>query len=175
MDIDNMHTTETILSGTGAGMSHIVNATKATSKGLELEATYRLAKGLTFMAGFGYTDIKFGDFSDNDGDHTGNKAPWSPEYTFNIGGQYRHPSGWYARVDLIGYGKMYFSKTNEYAIDPYEVVNAKIGYEFEHLDIYLYGKNIFDKNYDYVGSLDDGSCTMFNEPGEIGLQVTYRL
>jgi len=174
MDIDDMHATETILSGTGTGMSLLLNATEATSKGFELEATYRPAKGLTFMAGFGYTNVEFGSFSDILGDYTGNKAPWSPEYTFNLGGQYRHSSGWYVRVDLIGYGKMYFSKTNEYAIDPYEVVNAKIGYEHEHFDVYLYGKNIFDKNHDYAGSLYDGYCTMFNEPGEIGLQLTYR-
>lgn len=169
MDIEDMHALET----TVTSMSHIINADEGESKGIELEAVLRPAKGLTFRAGFGYTDVEYGNFSDAMGDYTGNTAPWSPEYTFNIGGQYRHPSGWYGRVDLIGYGKTYFDKTNDYAIDPYEIVNVKIGYEFRQFDVYLYGENIFDKEYDYVG-VYDGANTMFNEPGAVGLKVTYR-
>lgn len=169
MDIKDMQATESLLSG----MSHIINAEGGTSKGFELEARFQPAKGLTFMAGFGYTNAEFGNFSDDYGNYSGNHVPWSPEYTFNVGGQYRHSDGWYIRMDLIGFGKTYFDKTNNFAIDPYEIVNAKIGREFQHFDVYLYGKNIFDKNYDYIG-VYQGSSTIFSEPGEIGMQLVYR-
>ena len=79
-------------------------------------------------------------------------------------------NGLYARADLVGYGDMYFDKANEYKRDAYQIVNAKIGYETEHYDIYLYGKNIFDEEYDYVNT----TYTTYSDPGEVGLQVTYR-
>jgi iron complex outermembrane receptor protein len=169
MEIDDMQVNEAV----SPMETYVTNAAEATGKGVELEITARPCDGLSLMAGFGYTDIEFDDFKDALGDYEDNENPWAPEYTFNIGAQYRHYSGFYVRADLIGYGKMYFDKANEYSRDAYEIVNAKIGYEAEHFDIYLYGKNLFDKEYDsdeYFG----GFSTMYSDPGEVGLQAVYR-
>ena len=68
---------------------------------------------------------------------------------------------------------MYFDKANDYSRDAYEIVNAKIGYEAKHFDIYLYGKNLFDKEYDSDGYFS-GMYTVYSDPGEIGLQIVYR-
>ena len=97
-------------------------------------------------------------------------APYAPKYTFNIGAQYRHRNGFYARADLIGYDKMYTDYANTYKRDAYQIVNAKIGYETDRFDIYLYGKNIFDEEYDTEGEY----YINYSEPGAIGLQLTYR-
>lgn len=169
MEIDDMQVHEAVT----PMEFYITNAAEATGKGVELEITARPYDGLSLMAGFGYTDIEFDDFKDALGDYEDNDNPWAPEYTFNIGAQYRHCSGFYARADLIGYGKMYFDKANDYSRDAYEIVNAKIGYEAKHFDIYLYGKNLFDEEYDsdeYYG----GFYTIYSDPGEVGLQLTYR-
>ena len=152
---------------------YTTNAAEATGKGIELEMTAKPCDGLSLMAGFGYSDIEFDSFKDVLGDYEGNENPWSPEYTFNIGAQYRHYSGFYVRADLIGYGKMYFDKANDYSRDAYEIVNAKIGYEAKDFDIYLYGKNLFDKEYDSDGCFG-GMYTIYSEPGEVGLQLVYR-
>ena len=169
MDISNMQVSETISSLA----SYITNAAEATGKGVELELTGRITTGLTMTAGFGYTDIEFDDFKDTAGDYEGNTSTYSPNYTFNTGVQYRSKNGFYARTDLIGYGEMYFDKANKYKRDSYQIVNAKIGYETEHYDIYLYGKNIFDERYDSYGYYD-GFYTIYSDPGEVGLQVAYR-
>ena len=68
---------------------------------------------------------------------------------------------------------MYFDKANDYSRDAYEIVNAKIGYEAEDFDIYLYAKNLFDKEYDSDGYYS-GMYTIYSAPREIGLQVVYR-
>ena len=149
------------------------NAAEATAMGVELEISARVADGLTLMGGFGYTDIEFDKFSDALGDYKGNKKPFAPEYTFSIGSQYRHASGFYARADLIGYGEMFLEKTNQFSRDAYQIVNAKIGYEAKSFDIYLYGKNIFDKEYDADGYYG-GAYVVYSDPGEFGLQLTYR-
>ena len=169
MKIDDMQVNEAV----SPYESYLTNAAEATGKGVELEITARPCDGLALMAGFGYSHIEFDEFKDVLGDYKDNKNPYAPEYTFNLGAQYRHDSGFYARCDLIGYGKMYFDKANDYSRDAYEIVNAKIGYEAEDFDIYLYGKNLFDKKYDsdeYFG----GFYTVYSDPGEVGLQVVYR-
>jgi iron complex outermembrane receptor protein len=169
MKIDDMQVNEAV----SPMESYITNAAEATGKGVELEIRARPYDGLSLMAGFGYSDIEFDSFKDVLGDYEGNENPWSPEYTFNIGAQYRHESGFYVRADLIGYGKMYFDKANDYSRDAYEIVNAKIGYEAEDFDIYLYGKNLFDKEYDSDGYYG-GMYTIYSDPGEVGLQAVYR-
>jgi iron complex outermembrane receptor protein len=169
MDISDMQVSEKVSSLE----SYITNAAEATGKGIELEVAGKITSGLTMTAGFGYTDIEFDDFQDAAGDYQGNKSTYSPEYTFNIGAQYRWENGFYARADLIGYGEIYFDKANEYKRDAYQIVNTKIGYETEHFDIYLYGKNIFDEKYDSYGYYG-GYYTIYSDPGEVGLQVTCR-
>ena len=151
----------------------VTNAAEATGKGIELELTARVTDSLSFMAGYGYNDTEFDKFSDALGDYEGNQNPFSPEYTFNLVAQYRHAGGFYARADLIGYGQIYFDKANEYSRDAYEIVNAKVGYEAENFDVYLYAKNLFDKEYDSDGYFS-GFYTIYSDPGEAGLQLVYR-
>ncbi len=169
MDIKDMQVTEQA----SAVEAYLTNAATATGKGVELEVMALLWDGLTLNASFGYNNTEFEDFRDIGGDYAGNKNPFVPQYTYNIGGQYRHDSGVYARADLIGVGKMYFDKANNYSRDAYEVVNMKIGYEADSYDMYLYAKNIFDREYNSYGYYG-GFQTIYSQPREIGIQLTYR-
>lgn len=169
MDISDMQVEEAV----DPYNSWITNAAEATSSGIELELVARLTDSLTLLGGFGYTNVEFDQFSDSGGDYKGNKNPFAPEYTFNIGAQYRHAKGFYARIDLIGYGEMFFDKANQYSRDAYQVVNGKIGYETRHFDIYLFGKNIFDETYNSNGYYG-GNYVVCSPPGEVGLQVVGR-
>lgn len=87
--------------------------------------------------------------------------------------QYRDNHGYFARADINGYGKTYFNKENTNSRDAYNLVNVKIGYEAEMLDIYLYGKNIFDKEYDSVNLFNSGGVA-YSPPREMGVQFVYR-
>jgi len=169
MDISDMQVSEAV----DPFRAWNTNAAQAVSKGVELEVTARVFSGLTLNGGFGVTQIEFDSFSDAKGNYQGNKVPYAPEYNFNLGAQYRHGSGFYARADLIGYGKMFMDNTNVHARDAYHVVNARVGFETPNLDIYCYGKNIFDKQYDAPGYFG-GFYTLYSDPGEMGLQAVYR-
>lgn len=149
------------------------NAAEATSKGVELELTARLTDSLRFIASGGYSHIEFDSFSDAAGDYKGNTNPFAPEYNYNVGLEYRNQSGFYGRCDINGYGRMYFDKANEFERAPYDLVNLKFGYESENYDIYLYGKNIFDKVYDSEGFYS-GYYTIYSPPREIGISTTWR-
>lgn len=151
----------------------ISNSAKAMGYGFELEMQARITKGLTVDAGFGYSLVEFDDFTEDGTSYDGNKSPFAPEFTFNIGAQYRASSGFYARMDVVGYGRMYLDKANTYSRDPYALLNAKIGYEGENLDVYLYGKNLSDARYDTEGYYG-GMFTLYSDPREIGVALAYR-
>ncbi|MCP4117169.1 MAG: TonB-dependent receptor [Desulfobacteraceae bacterium] len=168
MDIDDMQV-DTYINPQDLYKS---NAAKATSMGVDTQIKAKLTSQLQLVAGFSYNDCTFDKYKDALGDYKGNHSLFAPEYDFNIGAQYRNVKGYYASADLVGYGKTYFDRENKFSRDPYELVNARIGYEMKHVDIYLYGKNIFDKKYDSNGIF--GGYTVYSHPREIGVKATYR-
>lgn len=134
------------------------NAAESSSKGFEVEALARPLTGLELTAGLGYTDVEFDEFTDSifdpmtgvkigEIDYSGKKNAFVPEYTYNLGIQYRTMNGLFGRVDLLGVGDAYFDFANTEKQGPYELVNARLGYEREHFQIYLWAKNLFDKEY----------------------------
>ena len=171
MEIDDMQVS--VYPDTNSYHTYIDNAAKATSKGFEIELNGKLTDTLEVFGSYGYTDATFDEYQDAQGDYSGNKTIYAPKYNYNIGVQYRNNQGYFARGDVNGYGKTYFNKENTHSRDAYTLVNAKIGYEVENFDIYLYGKNIFDKKYDSVGMYGSTSV-VYSEPREIGVQLAYR-
>jgi iron complex outermembrane receptor protein len=67
----------------------LTNAAEASGVGFELGLTARLVDGLRVVAGFGYDHTEFDTFEDANGNYEGNMATYAPEYTFDIGAQYR--------------------------------------------------------------------------------------
>jgi len=155
------------------GQSFVSNAAKATSKGFELEAKYSITDELTFFTSLGINETKMDQYKDSQGDYSGKYNVYSPKYNYDISFQYRNSEGYYGKIDLIGFGKMYLDKLNTKTRKAYEIVNTKIGYESENFDIYLYGKNIFNKEYNANGTYN-GWFMAYSEPREIGIQVAYR-
>lgn len=151
--------------------SYLTNGAKATSMGAEVDFIAIVVPGVTLNGGAGYTHAEFDEFSDSTGDYEGNKLPYAPEYTYNIGVQYRADNGLYASTGLVGYGKTYFDKNNTSYRNSYALVNCKVGYETEQYDVYLYGKNIFDTEYDVKNW---SGFDLYSEPGEFGLQLVAR-
>jgi len=170
MDITDMQIDEYITPASGIK----TNAAKATSQGIETSVTFRINRYAHIFGGFSYNDIEFDEYKDVRGDYSGNRTTFSPEYNFNLGVVFRSDRGFYASADITGYGDMYLDSKNQYKRDAYELVNAKLGYEQDHFDIYIYGKNLFDKRYDTIGHYN-GVYSYFSPPREIGLQAAYRL
>jgi len=169
MDISDMQVT----TATSPSEEYLSNAGKAHSTGLEIEMNYNVNDNLSLFSSLGINETKFDTFKDVNGDYEGNYNPFAPKYNFNLGFQYRGDNGIYARTDLNGYGKMFYDKENKHEKKAYSLVNAKIGYESENYDIYIYAKNLFDKNHDSKGYYN-GYYTIYSEPREIGIQLAYR-
>ena len=171
------------------GIPQITNAAEAHSMGLELELQARPMQGLDLFAGFGYTDTEFDDWTATEivgynpdwtpamgtYDYEGKDLPNAPEYTYNLGVQYRHLSGFFGRVDLLGTGSFYCDAKNRVKEDGYELVNLRLGYEIEHFDIIFWCKNVFDEEYETIKA-EWGPSVMGidGEPRMVGATVTYR-
>ncbi len=171
MDIDDMQVRINPIPGSYS--SYVNNAAKATSKGFEIGLNGKLSDTIDLFASYGYADITFDEYKDANGDYSGNNNTYAPAYNYNIGVQYRSEQGYFARVDVNGYGRTYFNATNTSSRDPYRLVNMKIGYEADNYDIYLYGKNIFDKEYDSIDMMN-ANGVIYSESREIGVQLAYR-
>lgn len=163
----------------------VENAARANSSGFELELAAKPVEGLDITAGIGLIDAKYLEYTASEytsdyssivvSDYSGNKIANIPEYTFNIGLQYRFGTGWLGRADILGTGSAYFDSANKGKMDAYNLVNFRFGYETKTWDAFLYGKNIFDKEYqtaqywwgdDVLGQ--DGPPAMF------GVSFSYR-
>jgi len=172
MDIDDMQVNTIEKIGDDEYINYTSNAAEAKSKGLEVDFKALLNDNFSLFGGLGLNETKFDTFKDDSGDHSGNYSRLAPKYSFNLGITYRDAKGKFVQVDTNGYGKMYLNKQNTQPRDSYSLVNAKIGYEKDKYDIYLYANNIFDKKYDLVnqGNFYDS----YSKPREIGIQVNYK-
>ena len=180
---------------TGALSNIFKNAAEATSMGFEIEALARPVRGLEIIAGFGYIDAEFDEFTEPiydpmTGAKTGEKSykdkelPCAPEYNYNLAVQYRYPLSnsktLFSRLELQGVGDFYYDFDNEIKESNYEIVNARLGYEGEYkgygFDLYLWAKNIFDEEYSTSawGSAQMGWFGRAGDPQTFGVTLTGR-
>lgn len=125
----------------------VKNAAKATSKGLEAELRTRPIRQLELTGALGYTRAVFDDYQKGDRDLSGKIAPNVPEFSAQFGGTYRFDNSLFIGADYMRTGAVYQDAENSKALDAYQTVNAKLGYEAENWDVSLWGKNIFGEEY----------------------------
>jgi iron complex outermembrane receptor protein len=123
------------------------NAAKASSKGVEVELMARPLKGLELVAGAAYTDTQYDEYTSGTDVLDGNKTIYAPEYTLNLGATYRHSSGLFLSALYNHVGEIYLDTVNTTSQGDYGLLYAKVGYETEHFDIYLYAENLLDQEY----------------------------
>ena len=172
------------ISGSNPG-TKVDNAAKAHTQGIELEIAARPVSGLELSAGLGlirgeYDDWIATEWNDTgtgyeQNNYSGKKLPDVPEYTFNLGAQYRFSNGFFMRADVNGVGAFYGDQANTVKEDAYVLVNLKLGYETEKFDIYVWGRNLFDKTYHTIKYDWDGmELVQDAEPFCAGLSVAWR-
>lgn len=164
----------------GGAVVAISNAAEGHSKGIEFELKAKPIKGLELFATFGYVDAEIDEWASGASDYSGNNMPNSPDYTYSLGSQYRHVSGFFGRVDFLGTGEMYGNVKNDshVKLSDYYLVNFRAGYESEKYDVILWCKNAFDEEY-YTSAFDYGAAEPIGvaqngDPRIVGVTVTYR-
>lgn len=152
------------------------NAGEAHSQGIEVELRAKPFQGFDIIGSAGYVNAEYDEYMSPAGaDCSGKKLEGTPEYSFNLAAQYRTKSGLFSRLDIQGYGEYFFNEQNTIKQKAYEILNSKIGYESGNFDIYLYCRNIMDKEYFSFGRVNSqGVIANVGEPRTFGVTASIR-
>ncbi len=151
IDINNQQVAQPVPSGQG---SMTKNAGTSISQGIEFEANMIFTNNWQIWTSFGFTEAKFTEYiNTKDIDLSDNLIPNVPKYTFGIGTDYSinfkdsfinkaHFNFSYQHM-----GKMYWDEENIAFQKNYGITNAKITFISSSVDFGLWGKNIFETDY----------------------------
>ena len=159
-----------------------VNAERGNSLGIEADMRRLISESWEFYANLGLINTEFDRFSLAQAELGGRAQAHAPEYTFALGGLYRHSSGWFARVDVSGKDAFYFDVSHDQRSSAYELVNARLGFDADSWTANLWVRNIFDEEYAvrgfYFGNEPpDFPATLYTrlgDPRQIGITFEKR-
>lgn len=134
------------------------NAAQGSNYGMELEFEFAATQHLDLSASLGLLGTEFDDFINSSGeDLDGAEQAQSPDYQFFVSADYRFAPGWFARVEVEGRGRYYFSDSRRFTAaggdledvrsDAYELINASLGYRTDRYDVRVWGRNLADEDY----------------------------
>lgn len=159
------------------------NAAKGETVGLEADLRWSATDTLSFYANLGLLDARFDEFETPQVDLGGRRQAHAPGYQVAAGAAYRHPQGFFARLDLAARDDFYFDVSHDQRSRPYQLVNARIGFEANSWSLHLWGRNLFDREYAvrgfYFGNeppdFPPRLYTRLGDPRQVGLTFEMRL
>ena len=172
-----------------------VNGPSAQNYGFEAELTARVTPELTLHANGNYLHTRIGDFPnapnvnrlpngrDGFGDPTynakGNRLPFAPEFTGNIGFDYRRPvDGGYVKLssNLLYTSKSFSELDNRLFNNPYELLSASLGWVGDNgLRVSVWGNNLTN-SYHYsllLGVAGANDIAVPAAPRTYGVTIGY--
>jgi iron complex outermembrane receptor protein len=178
----------------------VTNIDKVDIQGAEMDFRWHATDYFTLLGGAGYTDTEIKAYAVRP--YTkGNKVPYVPEYTGNLGAEFRVPVEgrgltMVARVDATFLGKTWFSPVQNNRLPnfftglgfgegdfskqyrkPYSTIDARLGIEGEHWSGTLWGHNVTDKKYleEIIPAPEFGGSFIHDSYGiSYGLEFAYR-
>ncbi|MFM7065509.1 MAG: TonB-dependent receptor, partial [Gammaproteobacteria bacterium] len=173
----------------------VTNIDEVTLKGAEVDFRWKATDMFTLYGGIGTVDGKIDKYTGRPFT-AGNKAPYAPEYTANLGAEFTYPVGdsmeLVVRLDGTALGETWFhpvqgesvqtlfgapgnySKTKR---DAYELFNARISLRADNWDATLWGRNLGDKDYlaEVIPAPEFGGSFIHAGTGRAyGLDLSYK-
>lgn len=109
----------------------------------------------------------------------------APEYSASLFVDWRHPSGFAARVDVSAKDDFYFDVPTDHdkRASAVALTNVRLGYERDHWSAFLWAKNVFDEDYAIRGFYfyneppfyEKGLYKQLGEPRQVGVTVAWRM
>lgn len=123
------------------------NAARSTNYGLEGSVYAKVSRSWSIGATLGLLRTRFEDYVVADRDLSGRGQAHAPNYQFSLSLDYRHPTGWFARVDAQRAAAFYFSDSHDQRSTPYSLVNLRAGYDADRWRVDAWMRNALDENY----------------------------
>jgi len=184
----------TLIQGAPVGTSPtVVNAAKATIKGLDLEIWMQATNSLDLSLGVSLLDAEIDEFVSVDPnnltanpDRSGDPLPQAPDVSLNFSANQTWSLKDYGDLALRGeyryQSAIYFNPFKDSALkqDGYGLVNANLSFEGRrgHWYAELFGNNLTDKLYAQTIMRQDpllGTLHFWGTPRTFGLRIGYRM
>ena len=123
------------------------NAAEGRTVGFEADLSWRPNESWQLYATLGLLKAEFEDFATPQVDLSGRRQAHAPDYTIALGGLYRHPRGYFARLDFTARDDFYFDVSHDQKSTTAEIVNASIGYDADRWSAQLWARNLLDERY----------------------------
>ena len=168
IDLKNMQYTSYKIDK-GTYIPELSNREKVTSQGVELETKYKIDEAIKVFATAGMLEA-YNHAKQPDGTTKKEVLPNAPKQTASVGLSYDDGK-------LFGSGSMaHTAKSYIYLGDDTHftkarsILNAKVGYRLDNIDITLYGKNLTDAKFPYQSNF---GIIGFSPRREFGVTVSY--
>lgn len=144
----------------------IKNAGELRQQGIEFDLDARLLQQLTLTAAFVYLDSEYLDFKSATGlpgtpagtlqDLTGERAPYSPKWTFSLSPEWRDTLGsngleWFVKAEYFYNGKQSYSSSSDgnpqVVFESYDLLNFRAGLEEDNWRVTVFVQNASDEVY----------------------------
>jgi outer membrane receptor protein involved in Fe transport len=128
------------------------NAKSGFNYGLESTASWAASKSLEFGASLGLLQSQYHGFVQNGVTLPDRALPHAPPWQAAVNATWRDPRGPNARLDITGMGSfLYDLPPNDTRSSAYGLVNGKLGWDTSRWEVYLWGRNLLNKNYTVRG------------------------
>jgi iron complex outermembrane recepter protein len=157
------------------------NAARGENYGVEASATWQARERLQFSASLGVLQSRYIGYRFGERDLDGREQAHAPEYQAALGMLYRHPPGFFARLDVNAADDFYFDASHDERARPVQLVHGKIGYETARWAVYAWGRNLFDARHATRGFFFGNEPPDFpskryvqnGDPRQIGITASY--
>lgn len=153
-----------------------VNAGESEYYGGEIEFAWSPTVNWDLYAGAAYVQTKFLDFVDGAADFSGNEFPNAPALMASLGATYSFNNGAFVSGDVSYTGSSFANNANTIKLDDRFLVNARIGYQGDNWEAFLYARNLFDESYvTSFAQTPFGNQITAGDPRTVGviLQATF--
>jgi outer membrane receptor protein involved in Fe transport len=148
------------------------NAAGGYNAGVEASVRWRASRELEIGGSLGLLRTRYSGFRPEGVDLSDRSQAHAPEYQLSLNATWRHPLGWMARVDFAAIDGFYFDvPPNDTRAAGYTLTNLKAGYEADRWGVYLWARNVFDRNYairgfDFGNEPPDFAPKLYQQWGE---------
>jgi len=158
------------------------NGNDADVHGVEASARFAVTKQWSVDTSFAQLGSTLDPFVLSNGNTGGGRElANTPHYGYTIGTHYHSDAGFIANAEWVGRARQFDSNNQNEARRPFHVLNASVGYTWNAWTVTVWGRNIFDEEYDkrvfFFGNADpDYVETRYEDradPRQIGVTASY--
>jgi iron complex outermembrane receptor protein len=183
IDSDNWQEIRVLTDANGRPTSSdfIGSSASVRSRGVEFEASWEAAEGLSFSGGFGWVDSEYRYLFNGAENLAGNPVKLVPEYDANLSARYQHGAGLFARVAVNFTGAMALDERNYGRQGATTTVDLQLGYDRDDWVARVFVDNLTDERrigglaFDNLAFGMDGTVYgALEAPRIVGVEVERR-